>query len=74
MGYKQQGGNITRVPKEILEEYPDIDVSHFTGQGWKKGQDSYELLSHDYQGRRDTIKRALINKRGYRCECCGLET
>ncbi len=74
MGYKCQGGNITRVPKEILEEYPDIDTSHFTGQTWNKGKDSYELLSHDYQGRRDTIKRALINKRGRKCECCGLST
>lgn len=32
MGYQTQGGNITRVPKEILELYPDIDISHFTGQ------------------------------------------
>ena len=74
MGYKCQGGNITRVPKEILEEYPDINVSHFTGQAWNKGKDSYELLNHNYQGRRNTIKRALINKRGHKCECCGLTT
>ena len=32
MGYKAQGGNITRVPQEILKKYPSIDVSHFTGQ------------------------------------------
>lgn len=74
MGYANQGGNITRVPKDILEAYPDINISHFTGQGWKKETDSYDLLSHDYQGRRDTIKRALINKRGHKCECCGLTT
>ena len=72
MGYKAQGGNITRVPKEILELYPDIDISHFKGQGWKKGKDSYELLEHKYQGKKDTIKRALVNHRGHRCEVCGL--
>lgn len=74
MGYQAQGGNITRVPKEILELYPDIDVSHFTGQAWNKGKDSYELLEHNYQGKRDTIKRALINHRGHKCEKCGLTT
>lgn len=33
MGYAIQGGNLTRVPKEILEAYPEINISHFTGQG-----------------------------------------
>lgn len=72
MGYQVRGGNITRVPKEILEQYPDIDTSHFTGQGWNKGTDSYELLEHNYQGKRSTIKRALIHRRGHRCEICNL--
>ena len=72
MGYQTQGGNITRVPKEILELYPDIDISHFTGQAWNKGKDSYDLLEHNYQGKRDTIKRALINHRGHKCEMCNL--
>ena len=72
MGYQTQGGNITRVPREILDQYPDIDISHFTGQGWNRGTDSYDLLEHNYQGTRDTIKRALINHRGHKCEICGL--
>lgn len=33
MGYKPNGGSVTRVPKEILEKYPNLDISHFTGQG-----------------------------------------
>ncbi len=72
MGYVNQGGNLSRVPKAILLEYPDIDISHFTGQGWKKNTDSYDLLSSDYQGKKETIKRALINRRGRKCECCNL--
>lgn len=72
MGYSNQGGNLTRVPKEILLEYPDINISHFTGQGWRKDADSYDLLSSDYQGKRETIKRALINRRGQKCERCNL--
>ena len=72
MGYANCGGNITRVPKEILQEYPDINISHFIGQGWKKDTDSYDLLSSDYQGKRETIKRALINRRGQKCERCNL--
>ena len=37
-----------------------------------RNTNSYELLSHDYQGKRNTIKRALEAVRGHRCEKCGL--
>ena len=72
MGYIEAGGSVTRVPKEILEKYPHIDTSHFMGQGINKSKNSYSLLSHTYAGKTSTIKRALIAKRGHRCERCGL--
>lgn len=71
MGYKI-GGSYPKIVKQILEAYPDIDISHFKGQGWMRNTNSYELLSHDYQGKRNTIKRALEAVRGHRCEKCGL--
>lgn len=72
MGYAKIGGSVTRVPEEILAKYPHIDTSHFMGQGINKSKDSYSLLSHSYVGKNSTIKRALIIKRGHRCERCGL--
>lgn len=74
MGYTAQGGNLTRVPKEIKQQYPDLDTSHFLGQGWKKESTSVALLEHQYSGKRHTIFTALENKRGHVCECCHNET
>lgn len=72
MGYKKRGGCSTLVVKQILETYPDIDISHFTGQCWNRNNNSYGLLSHNYQGQTSTIKRALEAVRGHKCEKCGL--
>ena len=33
MGYAIRGGCTTKVVRDILQTYPDIDMSHFTGQG-----------------------------------------
>lgn len=77
MGYKADGGSSTRVKEGISERYPDIDVSHFTGQGWNKGHNSLEkieagentLIMHS-----STLRRALISERGNKCEKCGVES
>lgn len=72
MGYAGTGGNSTTVVNNILEAYPDIDISHFTGQVWNAGNTSYDKLTSDFKGKRSTIKRALESIRGHKCECCGL--
>ena len=72
MGYKDNGGNITRVPNEILQQYPDIDISHFTGQGWnKKLIFSDAALVEAPTIKRSTLLNQLIEIRGHRCEQCG---
>lgn len=72
LGYSGTGGNTTITFNNIIETYPDLDYSHFTGQAWNKGNDSYDKLTKDFSGKKETIKKALINHRGYYCECCGL--
>ena len=32
MGYSSTGGSTTATVQKILETYPDLDISHFTGQ------------------------------------------
>lgn len=73
MGYTGTGGNASRVPPQIIEKYPNIDISHFTGQRWNVGNTSYDKLSSTFRGKKETIKRALLAHRENKCECCGLE-
>ena len=73
MGYTGTGGVASKVPQQIIAKYPNIDISHFTGQGWNIGNNSYEKLSSAFNGKKDTVKRALLAHRENKCECCGLE-
>ena len=72
LGYSGTGGSSTITFNNIIETYPDLDYSHFTGQAWNKGSDSYEKLTENFSGKKETIKRALLNNRGHICESCGL--
>lgn len=72
LGYTGTGGNATIAFNKIIETYPDLTYSHFTGQGWNKGSNSYDKLTSDFVGKKETIKRALLAHRGHKCECCGL--
>ena len=71
MGYAKDGGNITRVPKQILQKYPDIDISHFTGQVWNAGvttsPDNFTPFTN-----KNTLRNSLAKIRGYKCEICGI--
>jgi len=62
LGIIAAGGNYASVKRHI-EEY-DIDTSHFTGAGWRKGQFIASSTS------KSAIKSRLIIERGHQCQKC----
>lgn len=66
LGLIPAGGNYASIKRRIARY--DIDVSHFTGQGWKKGDYS------DQPNSKVAIKLKLIRERGHQCEKCKNET
>ena len=81
LGLKPTGGNY-RVVHKAIEQY-DLDISHFTGQGWnvglkfrpKKTIDIKDVLVKDSYYQSYKLKRRLLKEgiKERRCECCGLE-
>lgn len=81
LGLKPTGGNY-RVVHKAIEQY-DLDISHFTGQGWnvglkfhpKKTIDIEDVLVKDSYYQSYKLKRRLLKEgiKERRCECCGLE-
>lgn len=65
LGIVARGGNYETVKRKIAE--CDLDISHFLGHGWNKGNFS------DNPNKRSTIRKKIIRERGHRCEECGLE-
>lgn len=52
----------------------NLDTSHMTHQAWNKDQHDYTSFttnSHKKNGK--STAKALIDLRGRKCECCGLE-
>lgn len=62
LGLIPAGGNYASMKRRIARY--DIDTSHFTGQGWNKGNYSDEPNS------KISIKGKLIRERGHQCEKC----
>lgn len=81
LGLKPTGGNY-RVVHKAIEQY-DLDISHFTGQGWnvglkfrpKKTIDIKDVLVKDSYYQSYKLKRRLLKEgiKERRCECCVLE-
>ena len=73
LGYKQDGGNTMQSLHKMVDEL-NLDISHFTGQGWNK--DKPDLTAFYYGSNKkngSTTLKALISIRGYRkCEACGI--
>jgi hypothetical protein len=67
LGLRIAGGNYDHLRMNIAKL--DLDVSHFTGKVWSKGQTlkDWSLYKKD-AGR----KKVLIQERGYQCEDCKL--
>lgn len=69
-GRAYAGGNYSQLKRKIAEF--EIDISHFTGQGWRKDEFDYTWMRKGikYHSR---FRESLIHLRGNKCECCGLE-
>lgn len=67
LGLIPAGGNYFQIKQRIAKL--NLDISHFTGQGWNNGQ-SLKALK-DYK-RSAGLKSKLIKERGHKCEECSL--
>lgn len=63
------GGNLNTIRTRIHRE--ELDCSHFTGQLWSKDK---QLKDWNKYARTASLKKILINERGYACECCAIST
>ena len=62
---KEAGGNFDTIRRRIAKS--NLDLSHFKGQGWNKGDRLKEWA--DYKKANHT-KPHLIKERGHKCEKC----
>lgn len=67
LGYSE---NNTKIIKKIIEKY-GLDISHFTGQGWRKNNVDMSIFQYNKSVKSDTMIRALTVLRGRKCEKCG---
>lgn len=72
LGYAEKGGSYLPTMKNMIEEL-NLDISHFTGQGWAKNNFDYSRFQKDKVVKAATAIDALIFLRGHKCECCGME-
>ena len=71
IGYSKSGGGTQETLKRVVKER-NLDVSHFTGQGWNKGNHNYSTFSNcSLKKNGKTTLSAIINLRGRKCERCG---
>ena len=73
IGYaKTGGGTQTSLKRGIAER--GLDISHFTGQAWNKGNYDYSSFTQGSSKKNGkTTLKPLIALRGNKCEECGLE-
>lgn len=73
MGYAPNGGGTIQSLKNMIEEY-QLDTSHFTGQGWNKGNFDYSRFQYGIAIKNGEAIKALSHLRGWKCEQCLNET
>ena len=72
LGYgKSISGSANKTMQEMVKEL-SLDVSHFTGQGWNKGNFDYSRFTFGKRVRPSDALKAIVMLRGYKCECCGI--
>ena len=70
IGYAKQGGSTQTSLKQAVKEL-EIDVSHFTGRAWNKGNYDYSSFTKgSIKKNGKTTLKPLIALRGRQCECC----
>ena len=58
--------------KDMINQL-DLDISHFTFQGWNKDNFDYSRFIYGKKIRSANMLDAIIALRGRKCECCGLK-
>lgn len=69
LGYAKTGGGTAETLKAAVKER-NLDVSHFTGQGWNKGNFNYERFHYGNTIKSANALQAIIALRGHQCENC----
>jgi hypothetical protein len=69
LGLVTAGGNFANMKKTL--QRLKVDTSHWTGQGWSKGQQLKDWSEYTKAVR---LKPHLIKKRGHCCEKCNRKT
>lgn len=65
-------GNAYREAHQVVDEF-NLDISHFTGQGWNKNNFDYSRFCYGKKIKTADALNAITLLRGYKCENCGLE-
>lgn len=73
IGYKIVGSTSANKIKGLVSDL-SLDVSHFQGQAWKKDSCDMSRFQKGVAIKSESLRKMLILKRGYRCECCGRKT
>lgn len=71
LGYVKTGGGSAQILKDVVKER-NLDTSHFLGQKCQKNNFDYDRFQYGKPMKSYTMRKALIYKRGQRCEDCGL--
>lgn len=70
IGYVKTGGGTQETLKKVVKER-NLDISHFTGQGWNKGHYDYNTFKENCPKKNGkTTLAAIIDLRGQECEQC----
>ena len=73
IGYSEKSGSSSALAKEMVEYY-HFDTSHFLGAGWNKDNFDYSRFQYGKAMKTESARPALVYKRGWKCEKCGLST
>jgi hypothetical protein len=72
LGYDSKTGSYAKSMKAMINELC-LDISHFTGQGWKNNNFDYGRFRKGIAIKTSQAIDALVFIRGHRCEGCGEE-
>ena len=73
IGYSEKSGSSSALAKEMVEYY-HFDTSHFLGAGWNKDNFDYSRFQYGKAMKTESARPALVYKRSWKCEKCGLST
>lgn len=71
LGYSGKAQSNVSV-KEMISEL-NLDINHFTGQGWNKNNFDYNRFQYGKKIKSHEMLNAIVSLRGRYCEVCGRE-